>query len=554
MDDAYSRQHSMISTAQSMITKEQSLIVAAPVAIRGRRLRQILSVLPIDVMEIQMLAREFFSRCDLQEKYMSLDKCAETFGISCKIAQGVYSYIRTNDLLDDVPYNYARKLALLYPATNGGRTSVIEDLQEWSRIYGQTQQQGLHLHTPRRSMLQLPKLYLTFENFVESAVYLSPRASMQQRFDLAFSIFDANCDGLVDIQEIRNVMIDSLQINLKHNNSSNSDSKNVENIFKNEVEELINDLRAQYRSDEFNKEEFIEFARGVEFLNCFTVNKHWLRDILGDNKDSIRYARPQDAEMKNFLESICEENEIDSEEIIDLQETLRDHLIDTVDDLKTINDKKYYNKMKINRRVSTAICKKINSINSIQHEEYQELISNGLLDNINSPNNNNNNNMNNNGPSMLDPNDIANIMGNTNDNCIQQLKTILKQFYINYIKIFIPSTTKLLQLTFINLYIMQIIISFIVINIYNKKNKNKNKIEILGMISSFGLYLCLFISPLYRYYPFITKWTSITPNSNLSNIVLYFTSRESEKINIYFAIIYTIIHITSNKINNINTW
>ncbi len=123
--------------------------------------------------------------------------------------------IRTNDVLDDVPYNYARKLALLYPATNDARTSVIDDLQKWSRIYGQTQQQGLHL--------QIPKLYLTFENFVEASVYLSPRASMQQRFDLAFSIFDANCDGfVVDIQEIRNVMIDSLQTNLRHNNSSNT--------------------------------------------------------------------------------------------------------------------------------------------------------------------------------------------------------------------------------------------------------------------------------------------------------------------------------------------
>merc|ERR1719204_945145 len=60
-------------------------------------------------------------------------------------------------------------------------------------------------------ILRLPKIYLTFENFVEASVYLSPRASLQQRVDVAFSVLDANGDGMVDAQEIKNVMLDSIQ-------------------------------------------------------------------------------------------------------------------------------------------------------------------------------------------------------------------------------------------------------------------------------------------------------------------------------------------------------
>merc|ERR1719204_1594496 len=113
------------------INMAESMTMAVPVSIRGCRLRQILRALPINVMEVQMLAREFFSRCDLQDAYMSLDKCADSFGITAKIAKGIYAYIRMNEALDDIPFNHARKLELLFPGS--GRSSVIADLQEWKR-------------------------------------------------------------------------------------------------------------------------------------------------------------------------------------------------------------------------------------------------------------------------------------------------------------------------------------------------------------------------------------------------------------------------------------
>eukprot|EP01083_Nonionella_stella_P056567 148879_1 len=505
------KSNSMISTAQSLlIPPKESLIIATPVAIRGRRLRQILSVLPIDVMEVQMLAREFFSRCDLQEKYMSLDKCAETFGISPKIGQGVYTYIRTNDVLDDVPFNYARKLALLYQ-TGSHRNSVIEDVKEWSRIYGQTQQEKLHLHTPPKSILQLPRIYLTFENFVEVCVYLSPRASMQQRFDLAFNIFDANADGVVDIGEIKSVMMDSLQSNLRHNGS---DSKDVEHVFRREVDELINDLKTQYRADHFTKEEFTKFAaHGGEFLNCFTVNKHWLRDILGDNKESAQYARPQDAEMKGFLEAICEEDEtIDTEQIIDLQETLRDHLVDTVDDLKTMKVN-HFNEMNINRRVSTAICRKIKSIKkSEKDDEYQDFDM-GMA------------------PAPLAiavplGGDI--LMPMDDRNCIQRITCPFSQ----------PSTLRMMQCMFVSLYLISIIISLIIDPHH------------LAKVSVFGCYLCLFLAPLSSYYPFITRWFTLRPNSLTAHCILYFTSREAQRINAIFSVLFALSHVISYHVLN----
>merc|ERR1719204_2388335 len=133
------------------INMAESMVVAVPMAIRGHRLRQILHVLPVDVMETQMLAREFFSRCDLQDTYMSLEKCSETFSISAKITQGIYAYIRMNKALDDVPFNYARKLELLYSAASG-RSSVIDDLQEWSRIYGHGPDQPDHRMNQQQTM------------------------------------------------------------------------------------------------------------------------------------------------------------------------------------------------------------------------------------------------------------------------------------------------------------------------------------------------------------------------------------------------------------------
>ena len=86
---------SVALNAQSSIgaTDKDQLVVAAPVVIRGPRLRQFLEKLPVDNMEIQLLARQFFARCDLREKYMTLEKMAESFGISFVIAKGTTHYV-----------------------------------------------------------------------------------------------------------------------------------------------------------------------------------------------------------------------------------------------------------------------------------------------------------------------------------------------------------------------------------------------------------------------------------------------------------------------------
>eukprot|EP00484_Ammonia_sp_Unknown_P023676 CAMPEP_0197030398 /NCGR_PEP_ID=MMETSP1384-20130603/9640_1 /TAXON_ID=29189 /ORGANISM="Ammonia sp." /LENGTH=1050 /DNA_ID=CAMNT_0042459733 /DNA_START=73 /DNA_END=3225 /DNA_ORIENTATION=- len=501
------------------------------------------------MMEVQLLSREYFNRCDLQEKYMSLEKCAETFAISHKLARSVYQYIRSNNLVDDVPFNYARKLALLYLQTNG-RASVTDGhdfsinasgqssksdskghamQQEWSRIYNDAQPtgqgQGMHLHTPRKSVLQLPRLYLTFENFCEASVYLSPRASMQQRIDLAFSIFDTNGDGIIDAQDIQCVMLDSLQSNLR-NGSHGGDQDNVQQIFKKEVDELINDLKSQYGSDQFHKEEFIEFAQNVEFLNCFTVNKHWLRDILGNDNTKTQYARPQDAEMKQFLETIAEEQKIDAEEITDLQEKLRDNLVDTVEDLKTIK-MKHFDHMKVNRRVSEAIYKHLKRMQTEQEEEYDGMGMASLFDNVGAND-------------MDDP--MSQFLGEKESwwhatkcaNCV-------KHMYFSYIAKRLPSLHTSLTLCFNLLYLTQILISSLVV-MYSASSSDESAYHKIGRITSHGLYLCLFLAPWPRYFVFISKWVSLTANSNLAHFVLYFTSSESEKINIAYFVAFVFIH------------
>ena len=73
--------------------ENEQLIVAVPVVVRGPRLRQLLEMLPIDHMEVQLLARQFFARCDLRDSYMTLEKMAESFGISVTIAKGVIRYV-----------------------------------------------------------------------------------------------------------------------------------------------------------------------------------------------------------------------------------------------------------------------------------------------------------------------------------------------------------------------------------------------------------------------------------------------------------------------------
>merc|ERR1719309_886537 len=122
-----------------------------------------------------------------------------------------------NEALDDAPFNHARKIQAQQQICNG-RGSVVEDLQEWSRVYGK--QNNDLKRAENDAVAQLPSLFLTFENFV-------------------------------DASEIRSIMLDSLRTNLS--NHKGESSKKVIEILENEVEELIDDLRSQYRADEFTK-------------------------------------------------------------------------------------------------------------------------------------------------------------------------------------------------------------------------------------------------------------------------------------------------------------
>jgi len=492
------------SMASIQIGKE-TLMMAIPVAIRGRRLRQILRVLPIDVMEVQMLAREFFSRCDLQEAYMSLDKCADSFGITAKIAKGIYAYIRMNEALDDIPFNHARKLELLFPGS--GRSSVIADLQEWKR------QQS----PPHRSeaVAKLPALFLTFENFVEASVYVSPRGSIQQRIDMAFSILDTDCNGVVDAQEIRNIMLDSLMANLKGSHKGECSRKVVE-ILENEVQELLNDLRTQYQTDEFTKEQFIEFAESAEFLNFFTVNKHWLRDILGDVNYN-KQARPQDAEMRQFLESLREEEScdlLDSEDIVQLQETLRDHLVDTVDDLRSLKLRDF-GKMNIDRSSARAIMSRLKTLSA-----------------------------------ELDDNDFMRIPsalpGASRQSTTSSLHATvaMEQSLCSRLSVAtaFPSNLTIIRSGFLSLYIVQMVIAYSVLG------RNRDALDVLGSASSYGIFLCIFMAPLSGYYELLTKWMSIAPDTFRGDIVLFVASPQCVRLNAYIAIAHTAVHSLSFQI------
>jgi len=531
------------------------MLVAVPMAIRGHRLRQILHVLPVDVMEAQMLAREFFSRCDLQDTYMSLEKCSETFGISTRIAQGIYAYIRMNKALDDVPFNYARKLELLYTAASG-RSSVIDDLQQWQ--HKQHKQQpgpgqasmsmgmgstgsGLHSNQgPSQPILRLPKIYLTFENFVEAAVYLSPRASLQQRVDVAFSILDADGNGLVDAQEIKNVMLDSIE----HIDSGSArakivedkkcpDSGSMQKMFRQEIDELVADLTAQYRTDEFSKAEFVEFAKSVEFLNCFTVNKHWLRDILGDGQStSKRYARPQDAEMKQFLDAIADDENIDREVMTETQEKLRDHLVDTVDDLKTVSRAEFA-KMNIDRRVSRFV---LSNLKALQSDGFDDgaMVFSPLKEMSAAPSSSKSalppipNNR-----AVVDVDMLKGLHDDFGETFVERAWDALSSCYRSRIVKLFPSTHRTLQCALFSLYVLQMLVAWLV----------SARTSDLGALAALGLYLCVFMAPLSLFYPFVTKWLWFAQNSFGANAVLYATSRECQRVNAAFAICYTLTHI-----------
>jgi len=516
----HEKEKSRITRSNSMASLQvakDSLTMAVPVSIRGRRLRQILRVLPIDVMEVQMLAREFFCRCDLQEIYMSLDKCAETFGITAKIARGIYAYIRMNEALDDASFNHARKLQLQYPS--GGRSSVIEDLVEWSRVYGQQSSSDVQGQRQNQSIVRLPSVFLTFENFVEASVYVSPRGSIQQRIDLAFSILDANCDGFVDASEIRSIMIDSLRANLT--NHKGDSSKKVVQILENEVEELIDDLRAQYRAEEFTKDQFIEFAESAEFLNFFTVNKHWLRDILGDNHN--KQARPQDAEMRQFLESLRDDCmcELDSEDIIDLQETLRDHLIDTVDDLRAIKSKDFL-KMNINRKTARVIRSGLHNLNA-------ELEESDLL-RI---------------PSVLpgaSPVGTPKRGAPSYRGLIMESKPTLCEIIGRAVYKVLPTTSHSVYYGVLSIYILQTLISYFIC-------RHKATTKVIGTVSGHGIFLCILMAPFCRYYPILTKWMSVAPNTVIAEIVLFITSMQFARINTYFAICHSVAHSVSYQLS-----
>ncbi|ETO30931.1 hypothetical protein RFI_06189 [Reticulomyxa filosa] len=369
-------------------------IVSPPVLVRGARLRQILEKFPIDNIETQLLAKQFYSRCDVQDKYLSVQKFAETFGVW------------QHETLEDG--NAKCELA----SAEDGEAAMFCDEKKIKIAL----QQG-----------QMSSIRVNLETFLATAVCLSTRTSIEQRTNLAFHVFDINEDGFVNIEEIEQVMMDSWtffndQINTSKSNGEKKEDKmglvaspstrhyqsednsshtsnhkssnrkisrnfvkmatgankfhlsNPRDRFKDEVKRLMQELKDEYKMEKFDQNTFFKITKNREFLTAFTVNKHWLRDILSNEKSKLRHISSQDVQMHQFLEETA--TELSSDFVDNIQDVLRDHFVDSVEDLKTLNVVDLEG-MRIKKNVATMIVNrlknsKITNLNLVETEKSED--------------------------------------------------------------------------------------------------------------------------------------------------------------------------------------
>jgi hypothetical protein len=157
--------------------------IKSKVRVRGGRLRHILSKLQLDNMETQLLAAEFYERCDIDDRYLSIQKFGETFGVDMQVALGVLTYIWRHPTLNEAAYNFSKR---------DGWSSDGVVFQNTTRDKSKT-------------------AFITLENFLEAAVYLSTRSSDAQKMELAFNIFDSEGNGYVEASQIEQLLLISTQ-------------------------------------------------------------------------------------------------------------------------------------------------------------------------------------------------------------------------------------------------------------------------------------------------------------------------------------------------------
>ena len=411
--------------------------------------------------------------------------------------------VQTNGLIDDITYNDARQIVRVQRT----RKSVIDDLAAWEEVYKQSQ----HEDAIRiQSFLTLPPVFVTLENFVEAAVYLSPRATQTQKVDLAFTIFDGNGDGMIETHEIEQVLMKawkSLEDGITESPTS------AGSVFQKEVEGLIDDLKHEFSTNKFSRKMFYTFARDKEFIHYFASNKHWLRDILSDEKREERHWSTHQAQLKQFLtrvEGITDEADY-------VEDMLRDHLIDNLSDLSEMTVKDF-EQMYIDKKIAIAIIDQLSKQNKEKHHQSQFLTL-----------------------SQRQPDDDGFNSAARNDN-IRDYLHVSK--YDGCLNGFLPYS-KAMSLFYVLIVITLLIISQIIIH------QQSTMIIDFKQLSNHGLH-CIFVTfHLPLLYPILPKFLSINANHTF---FLWITSVECQNTSMLLFTIFSIVHVLFYQIQQINSF
>ena len=373
---------------------------------------------------------------------------------------------------------------------------MIDDLAAWEEVYKQSQ----HEDAIRiQSFLTLPPVFVTLENFVEAAVYLSPRATQTQKVDLAFTIFDGNGDGMIETHEIEQVLMKawkSLEDGITESPTS------AGSVFQKEVEGLIDDLKHEFSTNKFSRKMFYTFARDKEFIHYFASNKHWLRDILSDEKREERHWSTHQAQLKQFLtrvEGITDEADY-------VEDMLRDHLIDNLSDLSEMTVKDF-EQMYIDKKIAIAIIDQLSKQNKEKHHQSQFLTL-----------------------SQRQSDDDGFNSAVRNDNIWDYLHV---SKYDGCLNGFLPYS-KAMSLFYVLIVITLLIISQIIIQ------QQSTMIIDFKQLSNHGLH-CIFVTfHLPLLYPILPKFLSINANHTF---FLWITSVECQNTSMLLFTIFSIVHV-----------
>jgi len=337
-----------VSTAAE--EKESNSRTGAPAVLRGELLRYHLKTTPFDNIELQLL-KAFFDEHAVNGS-LSVEKIGQIFNFGKILREVVF-----------------RKFVQ--------RRGPCPPIKKTPHIKKKKNESGGEF---------------TFTHFLQTTIYLGPRATSSQRMVFAFNLFDENGDGIISKLEFETILLDCL--NRKKENGrkkENSLQKRAsqmiidsdQNVLNTHVKRGWEDMLKGTGVNELN---FTHFQNAMsvnpKILEMLELDQEWVdrilvRELEKDGKTKI--VHEVDDSVHAFLSTIL--LECDPKTIDTVRETLREHLCNNVSDIQSL-DPSHFSKMNIAPHIIKIIKKNLKPLDNKEVKFNTEVRSANLFKSI----------------------------------------------------------------------------------------------------------------------------------------------------------------------------